>query len=121
MSLGAQLIEAAVEALKAGDKIMASTLLLRALNEDRNNANIWYYLALVQSTINEGKRCLLKSLEIDPKHAKAQRLLSKIELAKARPTARMLPATGPLNAADEAPTEVSRPLELIRQLRLTTQ
>src|ERR1700690_2913359 len=66
------------EALKAGDKKTAQTL-LRPLLKDQPTAEIWYLAAQACATNEKAIICLRQALDLQPQHSGANRLLFKLE------------------------------------------
>jgi len=85
------LLNAGIQAAKAGNKIEARRLLEQVLEKDDNNEQAWMWFASVVDTPRERRICLENVLEINPNNTRARQALDKL-IAAAPPTAR--PAAG---------------------------
>jgi len=74
------LLQEGVAAAKSGDKPLARSLLLRALEHDSNNEIGWQWLAYVADTLPEAIEYLRRVLAINPQNSQAQASLNKVLL-----------------------------------------
>lgn len=66
------MVRSAVEAIRAGKKADARTLLERALELDEYNEDAWLWLSSVVDSVEEQRTCLDNVLVINPTNAKAR-------------------------------------------------
>lgn len=68
-----QLLQEAIEALRAGDRARARELLTGMLKTDQNDATLWVWLSAAVDSARERTYCLQTALRIDPQNAAARR------------------------------------------------
>jgi hypothetical protein len=74
-------IEAAIAAIKAGDKITGQKLLSEIVKEDPSNEKAWLWLSTCVKDAKRKRYCLKKTLSINPKNQTASKALAKLEQA----------------------------------------
>lgn len=79
------MIRAAVEAIRAGKKQDARTLLERAVDLDEYNENAWLWLSAVVDTPEEQRTCLDNVLIINPNNEKAKAGLKALGFSPSPP------------------------------------
>ncbi len=72
------LLNAGIQAAKAGNKIEARRLLEQVLEKDDNNEQAWMWFASVVDTPRERRICLENVLEINPNNTRAKQALDKL-------------------------------------------
>lgn len=86
------LLNAGIQAAKAGNKIEARRLLEQVLEKDDNNEQAWMWFASVVDTPRERRICLENVLEINPNNTRARQALDR--LIAATPATPTSPAGG---------------------------
>lgn len=72
-------LNAAIAAIKAGNKAVGLQLLSEVVKADPNNETAWLWLSTCVDKIEQKKYCLSKSLSINPSNQNAQRALEQLE------------------------------------------
>jgi tetratricopeptide (TPR) repeat protein len=67
------MFQAAVDALRKGDKAKAKDALTELLKSDQNNPTYWIWLSAAVDTTKERIYCLQTALQLDPENATAKR------------------------------------------------
>ncbi len=73
------LIREAVEAGRAGDAETARSKLSQAVKLDADNADGWFWLGFYLEDPARRLQCAQRALKLNPEHANAQKLLSKVQ------------------------------------------
>jgi Tol biopolymer transport system component len=74
-----ELLQKGIDAARAGDRKAARASLERVVEVEPENEKGWFWLASVMDTDEERRLCLRTVLKINPKNAKAQAALDRIE------------------------------------------
>ncbi len=81
-----ELMQQAFKLYQAGNRKKAVDLLTQVIQQEPNNAEAWYGLAVCVQDANTKVKCLHKVLALKPEHVKAQQALEQLEpSAKAPP------------------------------------
>lgn len=86
---GTTMVQEGIDAAKSGDKALARSLLLRAVEHDSNDETGWLWLAYLAENLSKAVYYLRRVLEINPRNDRARASLNKallrhgIALAKA--------------------------------------
>lgn len=72
------LLDQAITAYQAGDVDTARGLLLRAVEQDERNAQVWWWLSATVESLEEQQICLENVLALDPNHERARRGLDTL-------------------------------------------
>lgn len=72
MSAVDTLLDQAITAYQAGDVETARSLLLRAVEQDERNVQVWWWLSATVETLEEQQICLENVLALDPNHSRAR-------------------------------------------------
>ncbi|MCC7447676.1 MAG: PD40 domain-containing protein [Anaerolineae bacterium] len=86
------LLNAGIQAAKAGNKIEARRFFEQVLEKDDNNEQAWMWFASVVDTPRERRICLENVLEINPNNTRARQALDKL-IASTPATARSADAS----------------------------
>jgi hypothetical protein len=87
------LLQQAMIAIRAGDKVTGKRLLARLLQTERDNEAAWLWLSAAVETDDERRRCLEQVLRINPSHPQAKAGLAS--LGAIQPPAAPPPPTQP--------------------------
>lgn len=69
------LLEAGIQAAKAGNRATGRRLLTQVVEADPDNDVAWMWLASCMTTVADRRRCLERVLELDPDNARAKQAL----------------------------------------------
>jgi Tol biopolymer transport system component len=107
-----KLLNAGIQAAKAGNKAEARRLLEQVLERDDNNENAWMWFASVVDTPRERRICLENVLEINPNNERARQALEKLKPnAITDNVPRNPPPSEPVRSAPSPrPSATARPL-----------
>src|SRR5215475_12638091 len=92
------LLNAGIQAARAGNKAQARKYLEQVLEKEDNNEAAWMWLASVVDTPRERRICLENVLEINPNNVRAREALAALgpaRTAAAEPAPRTAPQAGP--------------------------
>ncbi len=64
-------LQAAIQAIQAGDTAHGSVLLAQAIKSDPKNETAWYWMAMVQDDVQKKKQCLQRVLQLNPGNVEA--------------------------------------------------
>lgn len=96
-----ELIEQAVAAGKAGQKMQARKLLVQVLKQDEQCTRAWYLLSQVVESPDQAAECLERVLQLQPGNSKALERLQRLRgVAAASQPVVSWPAAAPLPAAE---------------------
>ncbi|MEW5869701.1 MAG: redoxin domain-containing protein [Chloroflexota bacterium] len=97
-----ELIQQAVAAGKAGQKLQARKLLVQALKQDEQCARAWYLLSQVVEAPEQAVECLEKVLQLQPGNPQALQRLQRLRAAPATSQPEMTPSQATPPAAAPA-------------------
>lgn len=102
------MLNEAIAAARAGDRVLARDLLSRLLRADTTNAEVWLWMSSVVDSTRERIYCLESALRLDPTHLAA---LRGLVVLGARPPAEpeKAPPLRPARQATPAYATVARP------------
>ena len=112
-----QQLREAAQALRAGRKAEARSVLLAVVDEQEHNERAWLFLSAAVETLEEQQICLENVLTINPTNDKARQGLERVNKALAARQARASRASVPPFTADlesvtpSAPGEEARPTD----------
>lgn len=72
-------LNAAIAAIKAGNKAVGLRLLSEIVKSDPNNETAWLWLSTCVNKTEQKKYCLSKALSINPNNQNARRALEQLE------------------------------------------
>jgi len=75
-----------IMAYEAGEYKEANRLLARAVKEDKDSEDAWFYLGMVQTKPEKKKQCMQRVLKINPENEKAKQEIANVAEALANPT-----------------------------------
>jgi TolB protein len=102
-----KLLNAGIQAARAGNKAEARRMLEQVLEEDDGNEQAWLVLASVVDTPRERRICLENVLEINPDNERAKQALAMLKPSPPSgptPTPTVRPITSPTAASRVLPT-----------------
>ena len=106
-------LQPVVQAIKAGDKASARTMLKDILQDDPS-PEAWLLVARVSKTPEQAIKAVQKALKLDPNHAQARKMLTRLQAESA--ASKAPPTDRPQSTATPRPTPESKPtLQFIDQ------
>ncbi len=103
-----RLLNAGIQAAKAGNKAEARRLLEQVLDKDDNNEAAWMWYASVAETPRKRQICLETVLEINPNNQQARQALEKLAPLSSTGSPGSQPRSEPVSATRAAPPAAAR-------------